>query len=177
MSAPFPSLPATGIIAVDGPSGSGKSTFAAALVAQLGHRAVLVGTDEFATWDNPVAWWPEFVAGVLAPFEVGEDLRYRPRSWHGDEAVHGPEVVREWRPVLVVEGVSSARRAVASQLSRAWWIDWGSPRQRLDAAVAREGEQSRAHLAAWQRFEDGWFAVDRTRQRCVVVDIGRDRRE
>ena len=75
MSAPFPSLPTTGIIAVDGPSGSGKSTFAAALVAQLGHRAVLVGTDEFATWDNPVAWWPEFVAGLLAPFEVGEDLR------------------------------------------------------------------------------------------------------
>ncbi|GAB09152.1 hypothetical protein GOARA_029_00160 [Gordonia araii NBRC 100433] len=163
---------AAGIVAVDGPSGSGKSTFAAALVARLaesGRDALLVSTDEFATWDDPVAWWPELVEGVLMPFRAGADLRYRPRVWEGGAAVVGPEIHRVWRPILVVEGVSSARRAMTPHLDRALWLDGGSPEQRLEAAVAREGEQAREHLVAWQRFEEGWFAVDRTRERCEVV--------
>ncbi|MFT3898833.1 MAG: (d)CMP kinase [Gordonia sp. (in: high G+C Gram-positive bacteria)] len=163
-----------GIIAIDGPSGSGKTTVArrlAAEFARLDREALLVGTDEFATWDDPVAWWPEFVDGVLAPFLAGDDLRYRPRVWTGDAARPGPEVVREWRPILIVEGVSSARRAMAPHLTRALWLGGGSPEQRLAAAVAREGEHAREHLQAWQRFEDGWFAVDGTRERCVQLRL------
>lgn len=158
-----------GIIAVDGRSGAGKSTFAARLVDKLADRALLVSTDEFATWDDPVAWWPELVDGVLTPFLAGDGLRYRPRVWHGDDAEPGPEVTRAWRPILVVEGVSSARRSIAPYLARALWIDAGSAPERLDAAVSREGEHARGLLRAWQRFEDGWFAVDQTRDRCEVV--------
>lgn len=159
----------SGIIAVDGPSGSGKSTFAASLMAAFadaGRGAVLVSTDEFATWDDPVAWWPEMVDGVLRPFLAGEPLRYRPRVWTGDRAVPGAEILRAWQPVLVLEGVSSARRSIAPILTRALWLDGGTPEQRLEAAVAREGEHARGHLVAWQRFEEGWFAVDQTRERC-----------
>lgn len=163
---------AAGIVAVDGPSGAGKSTLAAALVeclAAAGRDALLVGTDEFATWDDPVAWWPEFVAGVLQPFQAGAALRYHPRVWDGDDAVSGPMVVRPWRPILVVEGVSAARRAMAPHLAHALWLDGGPPEQRLAAAVAREGEHARERLCAWQRFEQGWFAVDGTRARCEVI--------
>ena len=165
-----------GIIAVDGRSGAGKSTFAARLVEKLGDRALLVSTDEFATWDDPVAWWPEFVDGVLTPFLAGDDLRYRRRVWHGDDAEPGPEVVRAWRPILVVEGVSSARRSMVPHLMRSLWIDGGSAGELLEAAVAREGEHARGLLRAWQRFEDGWFAVDRTRERCEVLEY-QDRRQ
>ncbi len=28
--------------------------------------------------------------------------------------------------------------------------------------MARDGEDTRPHLAAWQRFERGWYAVDLT---------------
>ncbi|MFT4199760.1 uridine kinase family protein [Gordonia sp. (in: high G+C Gram-positive bacteria)] len=160
---------AAGIIAVDGPSGAGKSTLADELMRGLDGDAVLVRTDEFATWDDPVAWWPEFVAGVLTPFRAGADLRYRPRVWDGDVAEPGPTVVRAWRPILLVEGVSSARRAMAPHLSQAFWLDGPAAEQRLEAAVAREGEAAREHLRAWQRFEEGWYAVDRTRERCEVL--------
>lgn len=158
-----------GIIVVDGRSGAGKSTFAARLMDQLGDRALLVGTDEFATWEDPVAWWPEFVDGVLTPFLADDDLRYHRRVWQCDDAEPGPEIVRPWRPILVVEGVSSARRSMAPHVARALWIDGGSAGERLEAAVAREGEHARELLRAWQRFEDGWFAVDGTRERCEVL--------
>jgi hypothetical protein len=51
----------------------------------------------------------------------------------------------------------------------AYWIDGPSAAERLERTVARDGEASRAHLAAWQQFEDGWFAVDETRDRCRVL--------
>ena len=81
MPAFSPTLPKAGIVAVDGPSGAGKSTWARQLLAGVEDAALLVSTDEFATWDDPAGWWPEFVDGVLTPFLVGEPLRYRPRVW------------------------------------------------------------------------------------------------
>ena len=83
--------------------------------------------------------------------------------------MRGPEVVREGRPILNVEGVWSARRAMTPHLARAFWLDGGTAAQRLSIAVEREGEGARAHLVAWQQFENGWFAVDDTRSRCEVV--------
>src|SRR6185312_5104377 len=52
------------VLAIDGPSGAGKSTLAARVVAGLtarGCRTTLVSTDAFATWDDPVSWWPKLV--------------------------------------------------------------------------------------------------------------------
>ena len=49
----------SGVVAIDGPSGAGKSMIADALMSKLADRgtgAVLIRTDDFATWDNPVAW-------------------------------------------------------------------------------------------------------------------------
>ena len=51
---------ATRITAVDGPGGAGKSTLAAALAVELG--AQLVHTDDFASWENRLDWWPSLVA-------------------------------------------------------------------------------------------------------------------
>ena len=42
----------------------------------------------------------------------------------------------------------------------------------LERAVARDGEQAREPLRRWQEFERGWFAVDRTRARCHIVETG-----
>ncbi|WP_143690280.1 uridine kinase family protein [Williamsia sterculiae] len=162
----------SGIVAIDGPSGSGKSTFADLLMAELdarGTAATLIRTDEFATWDNPVAWWPELESTILRDFTRRRDHRYRPRVWVDGEPEVGPPVWRRWQPLLIIEGVSSARRRMADRLTYALWLDGGTAAERLERAVARDGEACREHLRRWQQFERGWFGVDRTRGRCRVV--------
>ncbi|PXY31262.1 uridine kinase family protein [Prauserella muralis] len=154
------------LLAIDGPSGSGKSTVASEVVAALRERGVptaLVSTDDFATWDCPVAWWPRLADGVLRPLVHGGPGRYRRMEWPGGRPRLGAHVDVPVPDVLVLEGVSAGRASVRARLSALWWVEVDDPAERLDRAVARDGEWSRPYLAAWQRFEHGWFAVDRTR--------------
>ncbi|MDF0532067.1 hypothetical protein P0W64_20575 [Tsukamurella sp. 8F] len=164
---------ARGLVAIDGPSGAGKSTYASGLVADLrsaGHRVALVRTDDYATWENPVAWWPRLLKEIIDPFARGWDARYRPLEWRDGVARPGREVRLSWAPLVVLEGVSSARRSFAPRVSLPLWLDGGTDAVRLERAVARDGESEREHLRRWQEFERGWFAVDRTRERCVAAD-------
>ncbi|MCF8603686.1 hypothetical protein L5I01_09995 [Gordonia sp. HY442] len=163
-----------GLIAIDGRSGSGKSTFAAELVRALAdrrRRSVLISTDEFATWDDPASWWPELERDVIGAFEKRHDYVFRPRVWTDGVPEVGPSVWIRWQPLLIVEGVTAARRTVADRLTAAYWIDGPEPRERLERTVSRDGEASRGQLAAWQQFEDGWYAVDGARDRCRVLGI------
>jgi hypothetical protein len=154
------------VLALDGPSGSGKSTLAAAVVAELrsrGRRTALVSTDEFATWADPVAWWPRLDDGVLTPLERGEPGRYRRTDWSTGIPRPGELVEVPAPDVLVLEGVSAGRASVRGRLTALHWVEFGAAEDRLARAVARDGVASRPELAQWQRFERGWFAVDGTR--------------
>jgi uridine kinase len=159
------------LIAIDGPSGSGKSTYAARLAAELG--ATVVPTDHFATWTDPVSWWPRLVADVLEPLWQGRDGCYQRMDWtRGRPRLGGPVTVPV-PEVLVIEGVSAARRSIAPRLDEAIWVELPDEGERLRRAVERDGERSRKHLERWQAFERGWFAVDGTRARAdriVTVD-------
>ena len=148
------------IIAIDGPSGAGKSEYAATLGLPT------VPTDHFATWDDPVAWWPRLVDGVIRPLLRGEPGRYRRMEWSGGVPALGAEVVVAPTEVLVVEGVSAGRRAATPWLSRLIWVEADDAQER---AVARDGEASRADLVRWKEFERGWFQVDGTRARADLI--------
>jgi hypothetical protein len=153
------------VLAIDGPSGAGKSTLAARVVAGLrarGCRTALVSTDAFATWDDPVGWWPRLVDGVLRPLAGGVAGAYRRVDWTTGEPRPGELVEVAVPEVLVLEGVSSGRTSVRPLLSHLCWVSGGSAPERLVRAVGRDGEAARAALARWQRFERGWFAVDGT---------------
>lgn len=155
---------------MDGPSGSGKSVHTDALAARLradGAAVALVRTDDFATWERPASWWPRLEEGVLAPLAAGRPGRYRRVEWRGGVPHAGAWVDVPVPDVLLLEGVTSARRAIAPRLDRALWVQWGDAPARLERAVARDGEECRPHLVRWQAFERGWFAVDGTRDRCA----------
>jgi len=161
-----PKLGGVRLLAIDGPSGAGKSTFAAQVVDELRDRRVnasLVSTDAFATWRDPVSWWPRLVEGVLAPLAAGNAGTYRRVDWSSGEPRPGELVRLDVPEVLVVEGVSSGRTSVRPRLSWLCWLDGGDESARLVRSVARDGEASRNDLRRWQRFERGWFAVDGTR--------------
>jgi uridine kinase len=169
-----PGLGPVRVVAIDGPSGAGKSTFAAQLGQEFGRRGVrtaLISTDNFATWDDPVAWWPRLVEGVLEPLAKGEPGRYRKLDWTSGEPVPGELVTIEPPEVLILEGVSAGRASFRPQLSVLCWLDDPDANARLDRAVARDGEASRRHLEDWQAFERGWFAVDRTRDHVPPVGL------
>ncbi len=129
----------------------------------LGSGTALVSTDAFATWDDPVAWWPRLEEGVLQPLALGRPGEYRRMDWTSGAPRPGVLVPVEVPEVLVLEGVSAGRRAMRSRLSHLCWVAGGSAAERLERAVARDGESSRAQLRRWQLFERGWFAVDGTR--------------
>src|SRR5699024_11051528 len=154
------------IICIDGPSGSGKTEYADALTARLrGMRGedadvALVRTDDFATWDRPAAWWPRFREGVLEPLARGRPGGYRRVAWVGGSPTRGAWVDVPVPRILVLEGVTSARRAMtegaaAALVAHAYWIEWGgagpeAEARRLERAVARDGEECRRPLRRWQ---------------------------
>lgn len=174
-------LGAVRLVAVDGPSGSGKSTFADALVSHLrteGEVVGLVRTDDFATWDEPVGWWPRLVEGVLDPLRRGAAGRYRRTEWPAGRPVPGAVVAVEVPDVLVLEGVSAARKSLAESLSLAVWVELADAAARLERAVARDGESSRDELVRWQEFERSWFDADGAKSRAdiSVTEFAPDRK-
>jgi hypothetical protein len=152
------------VVAVDGPSGSGKTVFAGRLAQALrdnGCAVALVHTDDLLDgWEDTVTFWPRLEEGVLKPLRAGEDGSYHAYHWgHGrfEVEAHGVPVP----DVLVVEGVTAARRAMRAELARSVFVT--APADvRLARALARDGEEIREPLLAWRRREDEFFADDGT---------------
>jgi uridine kinase len=162
---------------VDGPSGSGKST-----IAQLWAREVLLAgapsvsvfsSDVLATWDEPFGWWSRFDTGVLSPLASGRSGRVQATDWSTGTPRPGAWLDTPPTSVLIVEGVSCGRREMGDRAGVLVWVELPDRRNRLERAVARDGEVSRRYLTAWQDDEDAFFAADRTRQRAdVLVEPG-----
>ncbi|PXX54075.1 cytidylate kinase-like protein [Nocardia tenerifensis] len=162
-----PRLGSTRLVAIDGPGGAGKSTLAGRLAREC--DAVVVPTDSFASWDNPLNWWPRLETQVLQPLGRDEAARYQRYDWDR-------RVLAEWHDiepggVVVLEGVSSARAIVRSRLSLSVWVD--TPRDlRLDRGLERDGSAARALWDRWMADEDVHFANDETRSSADVIVSG-----
>jgi hypothetical protein len=154
------------LIAIDGPGGAGKSTFARRLASALGGMQI-IHTDDFASWENPLNWWPRLEDQVLGPLEAGNPGRFQRYDWDRRE-------LAEWHDVpvtdVIVEGVSSARLAVADRLSWAVWIAT-RPAVRLHRGLERDGDEALQLWRTGMAEEDRHFTQDRTMERAdVVVD-------
>ncbi|HEU4348430.1 MAG TPA: hypothetical protein VFR35_11645, partial [Actinoplanes sp.] len=166
-----PRLGATRLVAIDGPSGGGKTRFADRLAETLG--APVVHTDDLLDgWDDQFTFWDRLEAQVLAPLRRGETARYRRYLWHRGE-FGGVPVLIEPAPVVLMEGVSSARRVIRSELSLAVFV-CAPPDLRLRRALARDGGDGvafRAYLERWRRREDEHFVIEGTADYAdVLVD-------
>ena len=168
-----PRLGRTRLGVVDGPSGSGKSTFArrwtGALTGAGCRSSALFSSDEMATWEDPFGWFDRFDDQVLGPLAQGRPGRIRLTDWSSGTPVPGGWKDVPVVDVLILEGVSSARAALGERASVAVWLELENRRERLERAVGRDGETSRAFLTAWQDAEDGFFARDRPWERADLV--------
>ncbi|MGH2977856.1 MAG: uridine kinase family protein [Gaiellaceae bacterium] len=157
---------ATRIVAVDGPGGAGKSTVADRIAVELG--ALVVRTDDFASWENPVDWWPELLERLLMPLAAGAQARYTPTSWGGPG--RGPLVVDPGGLVLL-EGVTAAREAFRPYLAYAIWVQT-SRALRLRRGLERDGEAMRGQWESWMEAEDRYVEREQPHLHVDVVVRG-----
>lgn len=168
-----PRLGRVRLVGVDGPTGSGKSTFADRLVralAALTSPVTVLRTDDLLDgWQDTVTFWPRLDAWVLAPLRAGRPGTYRTYDWYagrfGDASTTVPA-----SGVLVLDGVTSTRKAVAGELALSVWMQVPYA-QSVDRAIARDGAAASAELRSWHERERPHFAADDTAARAdLVVD-------
>lgn len=160
-------------VAVDGGTGAGKTTFAKRLADALratGATVEEVHTDDLLDgWDDMVTFWPRLERDVLARLRNGQPGSYRRYDWHAGRFAE-PAVPIPVPDVLMLEGVTSARRVIRAELALAVFVV--APRDlRLARSLARDGAELRPHLLRWLTAEEAHFAADRTVEAVdVLVD-------
>ncbi|WDZ84897.1 uridine kinase family protein [Micromonospora cathayae] len=156
----------TRLVAVDGPSGAGKSLFADRLADALavrsdGGRPPVVHTDDLLDgWADQLTFWPRLEEQVLTPVRAGRPGGYRRYSWVRREFL--PRTVPvPVTPVLIVEGVSAARRVIRPESTLTVLVT--APTElRTARAVARDGLAILPELRRWHAGERSHFAADDT---------------
>jgi uridine kinase len=156
----------TRVIAIDGAGGAGKTTLAARLAEEL--PASVVHTDDFASWDDPINWWPELLDRVLKPLAAGDSARYEPTAWGG---MKRPPIVIEAGGTVVLEGVTASRAAFRPYLACSIWIET-SRAVRLQRGIGRDGEDARARWERWMAAEDRYIASEQPAEHADVVIRG-----
>ena len=157
----------TRIVAVDGLGGAGKSSFARRLARAL--RGTIVQTDDFASWENPVDWWPRLIEELLVPISRNETARFERSVW-------GPDMEPETREVdaaeiLILEGVTASREAFRPYLTYAIWVE-SPPELRLRRGLERDGEDALEAWREWMVEEDRYRERERPDERADLVVRG-----
>lgn len=153
LSSRHPKVGKTVFIAVDGRGGSGKSALAKWLGEQL--SAQIVRTDDFASWDNPLDWWPLLIERVFQPIKNGATTLNYPRSEWWENHHPEPAIGQPVTAVMILEGVSSLRREFRNYISLSIFVD--TPKELcLKRGIERDTNTGKTTGELIQMWE-GWF--------------------
>jgi uridine kinase len=155
------------IVAVDGPGGAGKTTFASMLASALGDPPV-IHTDDFASWDDPIDWWPRLLEQVIEPLSRATGARYQRYDWTTRSLAEWIEVDPE--PVVIIEGVTAGRTEWRDRLGFLIWVE--TPHEeRLRRGLERDGADALDDWITWGVAEEQHYRSDPTRRHAdVIVD-------
>ncbi len=158
----------TKIVAIDGAGGAGKSTLAGKLSSEL-DNCPIVHTDDFATWDVPLLWYPRMIEQVLEPLKQNRTARYQKFDWNVKQLGEWLEVSAGG--IVILEGVSSARKEFRPYLSFSIFVQT-PPELRMKRGLERDGESARDQWVIWRKQEDAHFASDATKNFVDVIVSG-----
>ncbi len=157
----------TRLVGVDGCGGSGKSTFAKRLASHL-RTEKLIHTDDFASWDNPIEWWPRLLGQVIEPLSKDETAHWQRYDWENKQ-------LAEWQDtepggVVIIEGVTATREAWRHLLAFCIWVE--CPRDlRLQRGLERDGQDAYGLWREWMAAEDEYVKTENPQSHAdLVVD-------
>lgn len=159
------------LVAIDGASAAGKSTLAASVARRVG--ATVIDGDDFyaggtaAEWDamtpaekadHCIDWRRQ--RPVLEALSRGETASWHPYDW---ETADGRRLrvttVAEPAPVIILEGVYSARPELADLFDLRVLIDAPAELRREQLARRESGDSRVEWNARWDQAEKWYFAV------------------
>lgn len=156
------------LVGIDGCGGAGKTTFAQRL-AQHGDPWPVIHTDDFASHDEPLEWWPRLLTDVVEPLLRGEPAQFRRYDWI--ERRPGDEVVVPPAEVVIIEGVGATRSAWRDRLAVSIWVDTDSE-LRLRRGLARDGDELADFWRDWRVAEDHYVATEQPASQVDLVVAG-----
>ena len=114
-------------------------------------------TDDFASWDHPLDWYPRVVEQVLEPLRHNQMAHFQKFDWQANRLGQW-EAVKSYS-VVIMEGVSSSRSEFRPYLSFSIYIETDRD-LRLKLGIEGDGEEI---LPLWQ---GGW-----QRNMCFVINL------
>lgn len=145
------------LIGIDGHGGSGKSTLAEALAQQF--DAQIIHTDDFASWENPVDWWPSVIERVFEPLARGAAILEYPRTQWWESQTPSPQVRQPVTDVMILEGVTALRSEFRPWIAFGIFVDTSADIC-LQRGFARDqgmdGKSDAEILAMWHT----WIAAE-----------------
>lgn len=164
------------VVAIDGHGGSGKSTLARDLAERL--RAEIIHTDDFASWDNPVNWWPLVIGHVFEPIAQGARTLNYPRSKWWEDHHPEPAVNQPVTPILILEGVTALRTEFRPYVNFGVFVETPTELclqrgfERDQGMDGKPDEEIREMWRNWLAAEDGYIARDNPRAYANMVIDG-----
>ena len=155
-------------VGIDGCGGAGKTTFADRL-AHHGDDWPVVHTDDFATHDEPMDWWPRMLTDVIEPMSRHRPATFRPYDWVNRRP--GAPTTIEPAEVVVIEGVGATRSAWRDRLACAIWVETDSA-LRLRRGLARDGEELAEFWQWWRLAENRYVAEEEPASYADLVVMG-----
>ena len=73
----------TRIVAIDGCGGAGKPTLATKLANIFGNCPV-IHTNDFASWDHPLDWYPRVVEQTMDPLRLNQMAQFQKFNWQAN---------------------------------------------------------------------------------------------
>lgn len=159
----------TRIIAIDGCGGAGKSTLAASLAHQF-NNCDIIHTDDFASWDSSLHWFPRMIEQVLEPLKNNKSAFYQRYDWNEKKLMNWITVPPQ--PIIIIEGVSSSRKEFRPFLSFSIFVNTDKE-TRLQRGLQRDGLQAKAQWLKWMSSEDEYIARDNPEDFADVVVVGK----
>ena len=161
--------PPVRIVGIDGCGGAGKTTFAQRLVAAANDEWPVVHTDDFATHDEPLQWWPRMLEQVVEPLLKEQPATFRPYDWV--QRRPGELTTIDPSDVIVIEGVGATRAAWRDRLALRIWIETDSD-LRLRRGLERDGDELADFWRDWRIAEDLYVSDEQPQQHADLVVAG-----
>lgn len=144
------------LVLIDGAAGSGKTTLAKEIAVRL--NATLVHTDDVSWCADPVQWDGELLSGIIAPWDHGDLVAYRPSGWIKENRPGSIKADPE-KP-LVIEGMGACRKTLRQAAAFSIWVDT-APEIARNRVVQRDlanGENG-GTVASITEFADWWDSL------------------